>query len=98
MRDRDARECVAQRLFVWFPKWLAFRVAGSIDYGPKTGLARLTVMASLHSSDSTTRESAEDARAGSTPGVVRYVLMASLVLVIVAFLLIFGLPNMLGGQ
>lgn len=74
------------------------RVAGSIDYGPKTGLARFPLMARPSSSERAVRESAEDARAGSTPGVVRYVLMASLALVIIAFLLIFGLPNLFGGQ
>lgn len=55
-------------------------------------------MARPSSSERAVRESAEDARAGSTLGVVRYVLMGSLALVIIAFLLVFGLPNLLGGQ
>ncbi len=57
----------------------------SIWYGPKTVLVGLEVMAD---NDDSIHIDSEDARAGATPHMTRYVLGFGLVLVIIAFAVI----------
>jgi len=51
-------------------------------------------MAKSHSSEPAVHESGEQARAGETRGVVRYILGISLFLVVVVFALLFLAPNL----
>lgn len=56
---------------------------------PAARAARLLVMAEQNmSNDPVIHETATQARAGTGPGVMRYVLLASIVLVVVAFAVI----------
>jgi hypothetical protein len=55
----------------------------SISYGAKTGSVRFGIMAEPTPSEASVHTDAEHARAGATPGVMRYVLGISLVLAVV---------------
>jgi hypothetical protein len=55
----------------------------SISYGAKTGFVRFGMMAEPTPSEASVHTDAEHARAGATPGVMRYVLGISLVLAVV---------------
>lgn len=54
----------------------------SHPYGPKTVNARCSLMAD---DNNRVHLETDEARAGSTPGMTRYILAASLVLIVVAF-------------
>jgi hypothetical protein len=73
-------------------------VESSIDYGPKTGLTRYGVMADPNTSDPAVRETGDQARAGETTGVMRYVLGISLVLAVVILSLLVWGPVLFGAK
>jgi hypothetical protein len=60
----------------------------SIGYGAKTGSVRFAIMAEPTPQDTSVHTDAEHARAGATPGVMRYVLGISLFLAVVILSLI----------
>jgi hypothetical protein len=64
------------------------KTQSSIGYGAKTGFARWGNMADPEPSEASVHTDADHARAGETPGIVRYVLGISLILAIVILSLI----------
>ena len=70
----------------------------SISYGAKTGSVRWGIMADPTPSEVSVHTDAEHARAGETPGIVRYILGISLVLAVVILSLIVWGPVLLQRQ